>query len=164
VVVKCYRCVVASTEPDRTPCIADDPFVLPQISSYIAHYLARTISSILASIPRMQPTQPLQSGRPGHKPASSSTHAAIIVGVIIGALGILSITLFIRDRRRKRGVKKGFRTESLSTMPRPGGRSYHEKDLGLETGIIHEPLPVYQRASSANRDRAQPSMCPGPQF
>jgi len=109
----------------------------------------------------MQPTQPLQSGRAGHQPASSSTHAAIIVGVIIGALGILSIALFIWDRRKKRGVKKGFRTEHLSTMPQTGERSYQEKDLALEIGIIHEPLPIYQRASSADQGRAQSTMCPG---
>jgi hypothetical protein len=70
--------------------------------------------------------------------------------VIIGALGILSIALFIRDRRKKRGVKKGYRTEHRSTMPRTGRQFHQEKDLELETGIIHEPLPVYQRASSAD--------------
>lgn len=99
----------------------------------------------------MQPAEPFQSGHPRQKPASSSTHAAIIVGVIIGALGIVSIALFVWDRKRKRGVKKGFRTGSLSTMPRHEGRSYHEKDQALETGIIHEPLPIYRRAPSAMR-------------
>ncbi|KAF1928257.1 uncharacterized protein M421DRAFT_157223 [Didymella exigua CBS 183.55] len=111
----------------------------------------------------MQPTHPRPSARPQHQPTSSSTHAAIIVGVIIGTLGIITISLFVWDRRRKHGVKRGFRIKSPSTIPQYGGRTYQEKDLELETGIIHEPLPVYQRDSSAIRDQAQLKMISEPQ-
>lgn len=162
------------------------PLVPPQISSYISDRhktssLLQTQSfllhiqeieelytapfsvlkpavSIFSSKPAMQPTHSHSPGRPQYQPTNSSTHTAIIVGVIIGALGILAIILFVWDRRQKQGVKRGFRTKSPSTIIRSGGRFNREKDQELETGIIHEPLPVYQRDSSAYQGQAQPRM------
>ena len=78
-------------------------------------------------------------------------HAAIIVGVLIGVLGIVAILLFLWDRKRNHGVKKGFRTKSELTTPRSRSPSWGDKDSTLETGMIHEPLPVYQKEANADK-------------
>jgi hypothetical protein len=71
--------------------------------------------------------------------------AAIIVGVLIGVLGIIVMTLILWDRKRRRGAKKGYQTSSLPTASSSKSLGQRTKDSQLETGVIHEPLPVYQR-------------------
>lgn len=93
----------------------------------------------------MPATQPQPSSRAWRQTASSNKHTNVIVGVLIGVLGIVAITLFLWDQRRKRGVKKGFRMKIASTGGPTQMPSWQKQDLGLEIGVIHEPLPVYQR-------------------
>lgn len=93
----------------------------------------------------MSETRHHPPNRPQHRTSSSSTLTAIIVGTIIGVLGFIAMALFLWERRRNRGVKKGIQTKLRSTLSRVGGSCRYEKDMDLETGVIHEPLPVYQR-------------------
>lgn len=72
-------------------------------------------------------------------------HAAIIVGVLIGILGIIVVALILWDRARRHGAKKGYQTNSFPTASSSASLSQQIKDSQLETGVIHEPLPVYQR-------------------
>ncbi|KAJ4993531.1 hypothetical protein SVAN01_01079 [Stagonosporopsis vannaccii] len=97
----------------------------------------------------MPTTQPQPSGSAWRQPKSSSKHTAIVVGVLIGVLGIVAVTLLLWDQSRKRGVKKGFRTKNLSTSLPAQMPSWQTKDSELETGVIHEPLPVYQKKPNA---------------
>jgi hypothetical protein len=73
--------------------------------------------------------------------------AAIIVGVLIGVLGIIAVTLILWDRKRRHGAKKGFQTNMLPTASFSTSLDQQTKDSQLETGVIHEPLPVYQKES-----------------
>jgi hypothetical protein len=98
----------------------------------------------------MPATQAQPSGEPWRRPTSNSIHAAIIVGVLIGVLGIVAILLFLWDRKRNHGVKKGFQTKSRFTTPRSRSPSWLDKDSTLETGVVHEPLPVYQKEANAD--------------
>jgi hypothetical protein len=58
---------------------------------------------------------------------------------------LLALALIVWDRLRKRGAKAGSREEFAAacgeTSLNPTMRFYS----GTEIGIIHEPLPVYQR-------------------
>jgi hypothetical protein len=71
--------------------------------------------------------------------------AAIIVGVLIGVFGIIALALILWNRKRRRGAKKGYQTNSLPTASSSTSLGQPTKDSQLETGVIHEPLPVYQR-------------------
>jgi hypothetical protein len=101
---------------------------------------------------RMPATHPQPANRP-HRPTTSSTYAAIVVGVIIGVLGIVAILLFLWDRRRKHGVKKGFKINSQIEVPRSTSLFRGDKESRLEIGVIHEPLPVYQTEAMADEKR-----------
>ena len=93
----------------------------------------------------MPATQPQRSTESWRRPTSSSTRTAIIVGVLIGVLGIIAVILILWDRKRRRGAKKGYQTNSLLTTSSSASLSKQTKDSQLETGVIHEPLPVYQK-------------------
>jgi hypothetical protein len=101
----------------------------------------------------MPASQPQPANRP-HRSTSNSTHAAIIVGVLIGVLAIVAMVLFLWDRRRRQGVKKGFGPKSRIATPHPRNRVEEEKEWSqLEVGIIHEPLPVYQKEPGGDQRR-----------
>ena len=93
----------------------------------------------------MTVVQPESANRYWSRPTNNSLRAAIIVGVLIGVLGIAAIVMFLWERIRKRGVKRGFRTNNQMATPRAQTPPYHDKDSSLELGVVHEPLPVYKK-------------------
>lgn len=108
-----------------------------------------TASAVLA----MPASRPSPSSRPANGHRSSSTNAAIIVGVIIGVLGFGSLVLFVWDRRRRYGVKQGRVVKSSAGRATLSERRACEKDPGLEIGVVHDALPVYQKELTADKNR-----------
>lgn len=70
-------------------------------------------------------------------------------------LGIVAIVLFLWDRQRKYGVKKGFKIKSQLAGPGSRSISAEDKDSQLEIGVIHEPLPVYQKETRADEKQQE---------
>lgn len=106
-----------------------------------------------AKLPAMPATHSEASDHPWRRPTNNSTHAAIIVGVLIGVLGLVAMSLFLWDRRRRWGVKEGFRVKPQSTMIRSGSPLWQGKLSQLEVGVVREPLPVYQKEPSEGERR-----------
>lgn len=167
--VDVYR--VHRAEPSGSPEVFNRPFCTPSVSSYIPcchilspHFRMLTVNQSadlrlqtwLYPQPTRLPTDSMPAtysqlpDRAWYHPKKDSTHAAIIVGVVIGMLGIIAILLFLWDRSQRHGLREGFRTKPRLAMPQTRGPSKREKYLQLEVGMVREPLPIYQRDSDAD--------------
>jgi hypothetical protein len=80
--------------------------------------------------------------KPSSTPSNESISTAIIVSVLVGVLGLLIHTYVLYQQRLRQTIK-------TETWPGPVSdrretRKRIEEEEGLETGVIEEPLPVYQ--------------------
>jgi hypothetical protein len=66
----------------------------------------------------------------------------IIVSVVVGTLAILILAYVLVKRRMNRGIKAGMLVGKKSYVEEEAGRRGKD-DVGLEIGIVEEPLPVY---------------------
>jgi hypothetical protein len=92
-----------------------------------------------------------------NKPSSENIRTAIIVGVIISLFGLLILTYLFYQQRLRRGVKAGAKIGSRESVLVHGGsgRRGNDGEKGLETGVIQEPLPMYQREPMKDERRLE---------
>lgn len=90
----------------------------------------------------MPATHPRPSDQPRPKASAESKRTAIIAGVFIGTLAILVLVGLLWRRRINQGAKAGTRIR-MQMQSTELQRQRVDKDI--EMGVIHEPLPVYQK-------------------
>jgi hypothetical protein len=119
------------------------PSFLPKPSPSSAYRLID--QPFRTQFPKCKPllAMPATLSRPSNQPtpriSREGIRTAIIVCVVIGLLAIAILCWIVLNRRRNRGVKSGMKLQD------PHIDDGREKDLSLETGVVHEPLPVYQK-------------------
>jgi hypothetical protein len=82
---------------------------------------------------------------PSHSTPSATrerVRTGIIVSVVVGTLAILILAYVLVKRRMNRGIKAGMLVGKKSYVEEEAGRRGKD-DVGLEIGIVEEPLPVY---------------------
>lgn len=85
------------------------------------------------------------------KISAESTRTAIIVSVVIGVFATIALVGLLWSRRIRRSARVGSR---IGSQGRGADLGYQRRDYkDMETGVIQEPLPVYQKARPEDERR-----------